>query len=276
MLAQATVDIPISTPSKGCIDHLPPSALTRVPVYAMVDLPKNVSGDFGVAADNFLQELVLKAHILLAGKPEVLPNGEPTISWQDVDAPLHLTAFRDGRIITRDTTKGTAAALLRQALEQTSTVGFLGGDIDSTRDSVRFDIAFLRPQLDSAGHASNPTFKRTGIALLSVLAPWERSVSQKAGRPPPRYPEEARRAGYQALLFMSFVVDSTGHAIGPTIREVWPQGTPRPTGEDLRMYEEFLESTKRAIPQLEFVPASIGGCRMNQLVQMPFAFELRR
>jgi hypothetical protein len=101
-------------------------------------------------------------------------------------------------------------------------------------------------------------------------------VSQKPGGTPPRYPEGARRTWYEATIVLKFIVDSTGHAVESTITEVWPEGTPRPQGEKLRMYESFLESTKRAIPALEFTPAAIGGCRVNQLVRMPFMFHLNR
>ena len=49
-----------------------------------------------------------------------------------------------------------------------------------------------------------------------------------------------------------------------------------PQGRNLFMYESFLESVKRAIPTLQFVPATIGGCAVNQLVRMPFVFSLRQ
>lgn len=258
------------------MERLPPSVFTRVAVYAFIDLRDSVSGGFAVSADNLLQDFVLTAHSLLGVAPEVLPEGEPRITWQGIDAPLHLTAFRDGRIVSRDTTVGTAAALLAQALSKDFTVGLLDWSGDATRDSVRFDIAFGRPLLDSAGHVSTPTFRRTAIPLLSVRAPWERPVSPKPGGTPPHYPDAARRTWYEATIVLNFIVDTTGHAVDSTIREVWPEGTPRLHGEKLRMYESFLESTKRAIPALEFTPAAIGGCPVNQLVRMPFVFQLRR
>jgi hypothetical protein len=277
MPAQSAIAIRSAHPSMRCIDNIPSSALTPVAVYAMVDVADSVNPNFATGADILLQELVIKAQQLLGGKPGTLPSGEPAIDWQGVDSSLHLMAFRDGRILARGSTRpGTAAALLKQALEQTSTVDHLEWSFDSTRDSIPFDIEFLRPSLDSAGHVSSPTFKRTPLPLLSVRAPWERQVAQKSGGPHPLYPEEARRAGYEALVLLNFMVDSTGHVVDSTVKDVWPKGTKRPEGENLRIYEQFLASTKRVLPRLDFVPASIGGCLVNQLVLMPFAFDLRR
>jgi len=276
MPAQATTAIGASHSSSSCIDQLPPSAFTTVAVYAFVDLPDSVSSHFAATADNLLQELVLEAQTILGAAPGILPRGEPGIDWRGADGSLRVTAFRDGRVVPGDTVTGTAAALMARALTKISTLGLLDWTADSARDSVRFEIAFVRPVLDSVGGVSKPTPRRTAIPLLSVRAPWERGVSQKPGRAHPHYPEGARRAGYQATIVLSFIVDSTGHAVESTIKEVWPEGTPRLWGEKRSMYERFLEATKRTIPELEFRPAVIGGCPVNQLVRMPFIFTLEQ
>jgi len=155
--AQATIATGSTRAAGSCIERLPPSVFTRVAVYAFIDLSESVSGRFAMSADNLLQELVFTAHSLLGVAPATLPEGEPSITWQGVDASLHLTAFPDGRIVSRDTTVGTAAALLARALSKDSTMGLLDWSADTKRDSVRFDIAFGRPLLDSAGHVSSPT-----------------------------------------------------------------------------------------------------------------------
>jgi hypothetical protein len=276
MSAQLTTAMRASHSSSSCIDQLPPSAFTTVAVYAFVDLHDSVSSNFASTADNFLQDLVLEAQTLLVAAPGILPHGEPAIDWRGVDSTLRLTAFRDGRVVPGDTTSRTAAALMARALTKTSTVGLLDWTADSARDSIRFNIAFVRPWLDSAGRVSTPTARRIAIPLLSVRAPWERPVSQKPGRAHPQYPEGARRAWYEATIVLRFIVDSTGHAVDSTIKEVWPEGTPRLQGEKLSMYERFLESTKRTIPELELTPAMIGGCAVKQLVRMPFMFRLNR
>jgi hypothetical protein len=276
MRAQATTATGASHTSSNCIDHLPPSAFTTVAVYAFVDLRDSVSSHFASSADNFLQELVGEAQTLLGASSRTLPQGEPGIDWRGIDVSLRLTAFRDGRVVPGDTIPGSAAALMARALTKTSTLGLLDWTAESARDSVRLDIAFVRPVVDSVGRVSNPIPRRTAIPLLSVRAPWERRVSQKPGRAHPKYPEGARVAGYEGTIILSFMVDSTGHAVDSTIKEVWPEGTPRLRGEKRSMYESFLEATKRTVPELEFTPAAIGGCPVKQLVQVPFTFGLNR
>lgn len=138
--AQATIAMGLPHATSSCVEHLPPSAFTRVAVYAFVDLSDPVGSHFAASADNLLQELAFRAHSLLGVAPERLPEGEPRVGWRGIDAPLHLTAFRDGRIVSRDTTAGTAAALMAQALTNVATVGLLDWTADSARDSVRFDV----------------------------------------------------------------------------------------------------------------------------------------
>jgi hypothetical protein len=261
-----------------CLERIPPSAFTRVVVYGFVDPSDSVSGSFASSADNLLQELVIKAQTLLGAKANVLPSGEPTVTWRGVDLPLHLTAYRDGRIVARAGPQpaSTAASLMAKALDSISTAGVLDWSADSARDSIPFEIHFARPILDSAGHVRPPHVKRAALPLLSMLMPWEAEVSAKRGQPHPHYPDEARREYYEATIILSFSVDTTGYAVESSIHDVWPKEKPRLRGSDLRKYDSFVEASKQGVLKIEFVPARIGGCKVKQLVQMPFVYGLRR
>ncbi|HXQ77558.1 MAG TPA: hypothetical protein VN797_05095 [Gemmatimonadaceae bacterium] len=274
--AQAPGTSPSPRPSTSCLDRIAPSAFTRVAVYAFVHFDDSVSTTLAATADNFLQELVFSAQKLLGMKGHVLPEGEPTVDWRGTEAPLSLTAYRDGRIVPHNGTlaRSSAAALMARALDSLSTAGLLEW-ADPLRDSVHIDIDFVRPTLDSAGHITKPKIERTGVLLLSILAPWERPVSLKPGQRGPSYPDDARRTGYQAEIVLSFIVDSTGRAVESTIEDLWPKDKPKLKGRDLEAYESFVETTKRRLPELEFVPATIAGCPVKQRVQMPFVFTLR-
>ena len=184
-----------------------------------------------------------------------------------------------GRIVVvdRDSIRlGTAAWLGARALDSMTTAGELEWSADSMRDSVRFDIAFVRPVLDSAGQATMPRHRRIALPVFSVLAPWEQHVAAKPDQRPPHYPDVERIAGYVATILLSFIVDTTGHAEASTVHDLWPNEKPRPTGRNLEAYQSFLDETERAVVKMEFEPAKIGGCRVKQLVQMPFVFTLRR
>ena len=276
-LRAQVVQTATASAASSCIDRIPPSAFTRVAVYAHAHFDDKVSRTFAQTGDNFLQELVDRVQRLLGAAPGKLPVGEPAVTWNGAGEWLYLVAHKDGRIViaARDSIKpASSAALFARALDSISTVGQLEWAADSARDSVRFHIAFDRPTLDSAGHVSKPTIDGPAIPVFSILAPWEHQVRMKPDQTKPKYPTgDARR--YKATILLTFMVDSTGHAIPSTIHDVWPNEKPRPTGADSTAYQSFLEETERTAVNIEFYPAIIGGCRVNQLVQMPFEFRLR-
>jgi hypothetical protein len=233
---------------------------------------------FAATADNFVQELVLKTQSLLGAAPNILPKGDARLDWRGIESPLPLTAFRDGRIVARYSHLAvpTAASLMATALDSVPTSAMLNWSADSARDSIRFIIDFVRPTLDSAGGVTPAHLKRPGLQLLSILAPWERRVRPKPGQEAAHYPERARQGGYEGTVILSFLVDSTGHVAESTIKDVWPENKPRLRGIDLAQYDRFVRSSTQAARSMEFVPASIGGCNVNELVQMPFRYRFSR
>lgn len=243
-----------------------------------MELIDSASAAFASTADNLMQELVLKTQALLGAKSNVLPKGDGRVDWLGIEEVLPLIAYRDGRVIARyhHDSVPTAAGLMATALDSIQTAYMLDWSADSARDSIRFAIAFVRPVLDSAGRVTPPRIKRAGLPLLSVLAPWERSASQKPGSAKPHYPEQAREEGYEGMVLLQFVVDSTGRAVDSTIKDLWPKTKPRLLGIDLAQYDRFVWSSTQAVRRMEFVPAKIGGCNVNQLVQMPFVYGLNR
>lgn len=265
--------------SSPCLDHMPASVFKRVVVYAYVDLQDSVSASFAMSADNFLQEVVNKTQRQLGISGDRLPFGEPDVNWRGVDVSLHLVAYRDGRIVVlhRDSISvvATAASLVARALDSMSTIGQLEWSDDATRDSVRFDIAFVRPVLDSAGHVEMPPHRRAAVPVFSVLAPWEQNVETRSGQAPPAYPAGARLQGYEGTVLLTFLVDSTGHAVMSTVHDLWPKEKPRWSARDSSAYRSFLKETMQAIGRLEFVPARIGGCPVREFVQMPFVYGFR-
>ena len=155
------------------------------------------------------------------------------------------------------------------------TLGQLVWSADSARDSVRFDIAFVRPVFDSAGHVGMPTHTRDAVPFFSVLAPWEEHAKAKPQQTPPAYPLGARRQRYEGTVLLQFVVDSTGHPLMFTVHDLRPKGMPEWTRSDSSAYQSFLEETERGLARIEFIPARVGGCPVRQLVQMPFMYRLR-
>ena len=83
----------------------------------------------------------------------------------------------------------------------------------------------------------------------------------------------ARRDG---TLVLQFVVDTSGRADTTTVRDVWPADRPRLTSDPGEYYAAFMRTATEALRRARFYPAGIAGCRVRQLVQLPFTYTLLR
>jgi Gram-negative bacterial TonB protein C-terminal len=84
------------------------------------------------------------------------------------------------------------------------------------------------------------------------------------GFPPPEFPPELRDANVQGDVLVQLIVDSAGRA---DMRSALVLEATR---------FEFARAVFDVLPDFQFHVATINGCRAKQLVQMPFAFRLRR
>ena len=80
----------------------------------------------------------------------------------------------------------------------------------------------------------------------------------------PQYPEMLRSSGTEGQVIAQFVVNEKGRADGKTFHVL---SSTNPL---------FSESVKRALPQMRFKPAMIGGKPVSQLVQQQFVFKMDR
>ena len=76
------------------------------------------------------------------------------------------------------------------------------------------------------------------------------------------YPRTAKLAGMNGSAVVQFVVDTLGHARPESI--TCTQAT----------YKDFADAAIAAVKTMEFVPASIEGHKIEQLVQYPIDFKL--
>lgn len=107
--------------------------------------------------------------------------------------------------------------------------------------------------------------KATGPELApSVLFEYqvEKPVTMAVGSISPKYPDILRTAGVEGEVLVSFVVDETGHADLATFKVL------RST------HDLFAAAVKRALADMEFMPAEAGGKAVKQLVEQPFTFSL--
>jgi TonB family protein len=82
--------------------------------------------------------------------------------------------------------------------------------------------------------------------------------------PAPRYPDSLRVANVEGEVVAQFVVDTTGRIDMSTFKAL------------KESHPEFTAAVRSALPNMKFVPASVGGRKVKQLVQMPFQFNLSK
>jgi hypothetical protein len=277
-----------SSPAYGrssCLDTIPASAMTRVPVYAAASPADSTSASARAAlpsADVLTQLAAERVRAMLGASEGKLPAGEPAVTWRGLDAELRLTGYRDGRYVWTiggaDTTaRGRAgAALLGRALAAVQADGELFAWLDGTPgDSAAFVIALHRPDVDRAGKLTLPKL-RLAVPVLSVAAPWDEPAGKIRSNVSPKYPRRPREMNIVGSVILQFVIDTTGRADMSTVRDLWPRDRPRLTGDFGAAYDEFLEAARAALPRYRFTPMRIGGCVVRQRVQLPFEWALAR
>jgi protein TonB len=85
-----------------------------------------------------------------------------------------------------------------------------------------------------------------------------------AGPVRPQYPNMLRLSGTEGQVIAQFVVNDNGRADPNTFRVV------------SSTHKLFSDAVSRALPQMRFKPAKIGGKPVSQLVQQLFVFKLDR
>ena len=80
----------------------------------------------------------------------------------------------------------------------------------------------------------------------------------------PQYPDMLRSSGTEGQVIAQFVVNEKGRADRKTFKVV------------SSTHQLFSDAVSRALPQMRFKPAKIGGKPVSQLVQQLFVFKLDR
>ncbi len=72
---------------------------------------------------------------------------------------------------------------------------------------------------------------------------------------------------------LAFAVDKSGRADPKSMKELWPEGVERPTGELRDAYQAFVRAVMHGLQSARFSPAIIGGCVVKQTVYQTFEFR---
>jgi protein TonB len=92
----------------------------------------------------------------------------------------------------------------------------------------------------------------------------EKQAGPMPGSPTPEYPEMLRSANIEGEVLAQFVVDTSGKVDIPTFKVLKSTN------------DQFTDAVKRALPHMKFFAAEIGGRKVKELVQQPYAFNLSK
>jgi TonB family protein len=130
----------------------------------------------------------------------------------------------------------------------------VGGDTADTPDTLRL-------------HLSTSTSVESTVATLPFLRgrlPLYHMTAVKPDRRnrAPSYPSAARQARAEGSVLIQFVVDTAGRVDLSTVRLLQPT------------YREFIQAVLERLPSFRYRSAQIGRCRVRELVEQPFVFNI--
>ena len=266
-----------------CTSRLPASAFTRSTVYLEAEAVDTTGRRMLPHVDLLTQSVASRLRRSLGGDEGSVPTADSVIDWQRLHASLVLSVYSDGRFswwrdperVREDTAIRPSRQLIERALAATQDSGERVYVPDAAiRDSMLFRVFYTYPTVSESGQVG-PLPVRLAFPVFTLPLP-RMKPALTIREPRVRYPAESRDGGVEGNLILQFVVDTAGRAVMSTVRDVWPSRRPRLTGDLARYYEEFVAAAVEAIKDARFEPARIGGCPIQQLVQLPFAFKLRR
>jgi tetratricopeptide (TPR) repeat protein len=216
----------------------------------------------------------------VAGTLDTLPRLDAQLGWGERGGEFIVTAFQDGQLKLeanvgrpRWTPGDSAIALMAELVERARAFEdrSLEESARATADSVTLTVYFFEPwQLPSGlDYGALPP---TRIVVGAQRSPIESPVAIDRVPNPPRYPLEARELGYEATVITRAVIRADGTADSASFEL---DGMASPTNPlEVRLLNQFIASSRRALLTSTYKPARIAGCATPQLIQQPFVYQL--
>ena len=220
-------------------------------LYATL-VPARDSGD----APAMYLATVLQEALLAFMAPDTMPKVS--------DGVIALWLHADGRLANPHAVDTLLPVPLARALGAALDSVSRRGGIGPVFPELRTDSVELRLIVHYAD-------QRTPLSLpfLRVAAPTvyfefqvEKPAMARPGNPSPGYPTHLREGGISGDVLAQFVVDENGRAEVRTLKF-------------LRVsHNDFAKAVRDVLPRMSFFPAEIGGCKVRQVVQLPFGFRV--
>jgi hypothetical protein len=252
----------------------------RVPVFLRASVAEHDDTILRLQADLLAQDVADEFRSLLGAAGNEVPTADTIFVWYSVPTDLVIIARPNGDMTRRTRTSGgdfAATSLLAQAYEAARARGTAKM---IWPDGFKADSILVRLSLWPAYVGEIPKEVAQGehgmkFATFYLTEPEQTPAVPLPNQDPPRYPSENAWNHFEGYMLMQFVVDSTGRTDPRTIRDLWPAGKPRLSGESRSAYDEFLHSVRIWERDLRFTPARLGPCAIKQQVQQPLIFKIR-
>ena len=180
---------------------------------------------------------------------------------------VRVTMRRDGHVtdvdlVTRSLADAADAALLAAVHAADSADALVPTPEEVPERATVFVSLTTREPPDTTKPPIDRATRDVALLTLPLFrdATW---VLPRPGNPGPRYPQAEKAAGVEGAVHLEFVIDEHGRLVPSTLRVL------RYTSEP------FVRSVYDALQRMEFLPATVAGCPVKQLVRQPFTFELR-
>lgn len=245
-LAQTPGGAPLCVPQQGRI-HASQQVATDM-FAALVP-----AGDSTDAPAMYLATLLQEVQLVFAAPDTLTKVSDGLMSaWLHADGRLTNPRAVDTLL------PPTLARALAAAMDSVSRTGGIGPVFPELRtDSV--EVRLIVHYADQRTPLSIPIL-RVVIPPAYFEFQVEKPALAKPGNPPPRYPAHLRERSVSGEVLAQFVVDTTGRAEMRTFKVLKAS------------HEDFVKAVREAVPRMRFIPAEIAGCRVRQIVQLPFGF----
>jgi len=264
----------------GCLASIPRASMHPVPVLLQALVAEYDDTVLTLQAALLAQDVSDEFRRLLGAKGDEVPVADSVFPWYSVPTELVIIAHRDGQMSMRprsSTGDSAATLLLTQAFEAARAR-------DRARliwpERLKADSILVRLSLWPAyvGFGSGQIVDYgTGLKFITFYhAEPERSPPVSfQNQQTATYPTENLWNGFEGYVLMQFVVDSTGRIDAGTMRDLWPAGKRRLSGEQRTVYDDFFRSVRVWESKLRYAPARIGPCAVKQQERQPIVFKFK-
>jgi hypothetical protein len=226
------------------------------------------------------QRIAATVRAALGAPDESVPPGNALGMFEEgsQDVPIDIVLHRDGPTTWRSATPSAHATTPKVTAFYMQVLKSIPPDSlwIVWPDGYSPDSLVLRLNLES--YRKNMLLSERKIASFMVFM--AHGVTEGPAiirdKGPMVYPSDANFQSRAGRVVLQYVVDTSGRADSTTIRVLEPSDSEIDTTATGRFYREFIDASRNAVLQTQYLPAHVGGCPMRQRAHAEFTYPERR